>query len=94
MFSQRGQAGELHAGGQTVARFGAWLLVRPDDVLACDVATVQAEALVVIDTFRAAHVDLDLWLDCGTAWWVWRHVVPVGAAEWRTRGGRPEIRIK
>jgi hypothetical protein len=63
-------------------------------VLASDVATVDVEGLLVVDTFLFEHEHLDLWLDCEKAWWVWRRVVKTGGASWRTRGGRPEIRIR
>ena len=94
MFAWRGQAGELRAGSCAAARFGGWSLVRPDETLGSDVATIETPALVVVDTFRYAHDALDLWLDCGAAWWVWRLVIRQGETAWRTRGGRPEIRVK
>ena len=94
MFAQRGQAGELRAGSFVAARLGPWSLVRPDDVLGSDMVTIEASALVIVDTFRYAHDALDVWLDCGAAWWVWRRVMPNGETTWRTRGGRPEIRVK
>ncbi len=94
MFSQRGDRGELRAGSYSAARFGEWSLVRPDDVLASDVATVDVEGLAVVDAFLFNYEDLDIWLDCGSAWWVWKRVVKAGGASWRTRGGKPEIRVK
>ena len=93
MFAQRGQSGELRAGPFLAARFGRWHLERPDDVLASDVAWIQVEDLVIVDTFRFGHDNLDVWLDCDKAWWVWRRVAETREG-WRTRGGRPEIRIK
>lgn len=94
MFSQRGWAGELRAGPFVVGRFGAWTLVRPDDVLGSDVAYVTVEDYQTVDAFRAAHeVRFDVWLDCDRAWWVWRSVTEHGAG-WKTAGGPPEIRVK
>ena len=94
MFAQRGQAGELRAGPYVAARFGAWSLVRPDDVLGSDVAAVTVDTLVIVDTFRFGHAPLDLWLDCAQAWWVWRGVIRGFGQTWQTPGGRPEIRVK
>ncbi len=77
------------------ARFGNWQLVRPDDVLGSDVATVTIQDVTVIDSFRLDHEpELDLWLDCGKAWWLWRRVIKREGATWMTPGGRPEIRVK
>jgi hypothetical protein len=94
VFAQRGQAGELRAGAIIAARFGVWSLERPDDVLGSDVAWVTVGALSIVDAFRFAHDALDIWLDCEKAWWVWRQVVQTDQATWRTRGGRPEVRIR
>lgn len=93
MFAQRGWAGELRAGPFPAARFGFWELERPDDVLGSDVAWASVDDLRIVDTFRFHNDRLDLWLDCGAAWWVWRHVV-FDAGRWRTPGGRPEVRVK
>lgn len=93
MFAQQGTAGELRAGPFLAARFRRWIVERPDDVLGSDVAWVRVEDVVVVDTFRFSHDTLDVWLDCGRAWWTWRGVVETEKG-WRTMGGRPEIRLK
>jgi hypothetical protein len=95
-FAQQGHGGEFRAGPIRVARFGAWTLVRPDDVLGSDGALINPGPVAVLDSFRWAHDRLDVWLDCGRAWWVWRGVVAQqdNWGEWRTGGGRPEIRVK
>ncbi len=94
MFAQVGPAGELRAGPLLAARFGCWSLVRPDETLGDDRATVEVQQLQVVDTFRYQHDRLDLWLDCGRAWWCWRAVQQIDEAAWATPGGRPMIRIK
>jgi hypothetical protein len=93
VFAQRGRRGEIRAGPSVAARFVAWTLERPDDVLASDVAMVDVESQMVVDTFLFGHSSLDIWLDCGTAWWVWRGATCSGS-RWTTRGGRPEVRLK
>jgi hypothetical protein len=93
VFAQRGSSGELRAGSRLAARFGEWQLVRPDDVLGSDVATIEVDGLALRDEFRFAHDRMDIWLDCGAAWWVWRNVYRRGSV-WVTRGGRPEVRVK
>ena len=93
MFAQRGTGGEIRAGSFLAARFGRWTLERPDDALGSDVAWTTVEDVKVVDRFRWEHGALDLWLDCGASWWVWRGVVS-NEGRWRTRGGPPEVRIK
>ena len=92
MFAWKGTGGELRAGPYTAAQFAAWSLVRADDMLNSDAATVQVEALHIVDTFWLEACQLDLWLNCGRAWWIWRDVTIDGATI-RMRG-RPEIRPK
>ena len=93
MFAQRGTSGELRAGPILAARFGRWRLERPDDVLGSTVAWIDVDETTIVDSFWFGHDALDLWLDCGKAWWVWRKVTEQ-EGRWRTRGGPPEIRIK
>ena len=89
MFSQRGNAGELRAASIVAATFGPWSLERPDETLGASAATVDVEQLAVVDVFRFEHDRMDLWLDCGRAWWVWRSVNRLAEARWQTRGGPP-----
>lgn len=93
MFAQQGKSGELRAGPFLAARFGCWQLERPDDVLGSTVAWTSVEDLTIVDMFRFKHGSLDLWLDCGAAWWVWRGTVE-HEGRWRTMGGPPEVRVK
>ena len=85
--------GEFRAGSLVAARFDNWRVTVPREVLGSDVTCIDIESVTVVDTFHVEHSILDIWLDCDTAWWVWRQVKPEDGA-WHTRGGPPEIRVK
>lgn len=93
MFSQRGNAGVLKSASRVVAQFGTWQLIRPDEVLGAQESIITVNDFVIVDTFCYRHQILDIWLDCGSAWWTWRCVgTRDGSA--MTVTGRPEIRVK
>lgn len=85
--------GELRAGTIVAARFSEWQVAAADEALGTDAATIHTGPATVLDTFRWVSGPLDLWLDCGSAWWVWRQVTGQDGV-WRTRSRAPEIRVK